>query len=210
MPPAAQHFVFEDVSWSFYESVLKQVGDGPVRVAYDEGRLEIMSPLPEHERPKRAIGRLFEQLTLELGIPVASYGSTTFRRKDRRQGVEPDECYYVRNEPRMRRRKRLNLKRDPPPDLVVEIDITSPSIPREPIYANLGVPEIWRSDGEQIECLHLIDGRYVARKQSLALPFIEPSQLQRFVDQMTLRGETAALRAFVTWVRKQGWPPAAG
>ncbi len=209
--PADQHFVLEGASWTLYERMLRDVGDQAVRVTYDQGRLEFMSPLPEHERPKRAIGRLIEQVTLELNIPVASFGSTTFRRQDCRKGVEPDECYYVRHEARMRRRKRLNLKRDPPPDLVVEIDITSPSIPREPIYAALGVPEIWRSDGRRIQCLHLIGETYGVRKHSLALPFIEPAQLQRFVDLMAARGETAGLQAFVSWMRKQVWqkrPPA--
>jgi Uma2 family endonuclease len=204
-PGDGQHFVFEHASWGFYERMLREVGDGPTRLTYDQGRLEVMSPPPEHERPKRAIGRLIEQVTLELNIPMASFGSTTFRRRDRHKGVEPDECYYIQHEARMRRRKQLNLKRDPPPDLVVEIDITSPSVPREPIYAALGVPAIWRSDGRQIECLHLVDGVYVARKRSLSLPFMEPAQLQRFVDLMVRRGETAALQAFVKWMRKQGW-----
>src|SRR3954466_13251495 len=111
--------------------------------------------MPEHERPKRFIGRMIESLTMELGIAVACFGSTTFRRKDRSKGLEPDECYYFRDEPRMRGRKRLNMIKDPPPELVVEIDITSRSVPREPIYAALGVPEIWRYDGRRIQCLQL-------------------------------------------------------
>ena len=164
-----------------------------------------MSPLPEHEVGKRAIGRLIEQLTLELDIPIASFGSTTFRRKDRRKGTEPDECYYVAHESVTRGRKRLNLKRDPAPDLVIEIDITSPSIAREPIYAALGVPEIWRSNGRRIQCLHLVGGTYHLRKHSLAFPFLEPGQLQSFVNGMSIRGETATLKQFVTWVRSAGW-----
>ena len=205
LPSGGQHFVFDDVSWDFYERTLKAVGERHIRVTFDEGRLELMSPLPEHEVGKRAVGRLIEQLTLELDLPIASFGSTTFRRKDRNKGAEPDECYYFRHEAQMRGRKRLNLKRDPAPELVVEIDITSPSVPREPIYAALGVPEIWRSNGRRIQCLHLIDGAYHPRKHSLALPFIEPAQLQQFVNEMGLRGETAALRTFVKWVRRGGW-----
>jgi Uma2 family endonuclease len=77
-------------------------------------------------------------------MDIASYGSTTFRSKQKSKGLEPDECYYFREEARMRGRKRINLKKDPPPELVVEIDITSRSIPREPIYAAMGVAEIWR------------------------------------------------------------------
>jgi Uma2 family endonuclease len=203
-----QHFVFEDASWAFYERMLREVGNRPIRLNYDDGRLEVMSPLPEHELGKRAVGRLVEQLTLELNIPMASFGSTTFRRRDRRKGVEPDECYYLANEARMRGRKRLNLRRDPPPDLVVEMDVTSSSVPREPIYAGLGVPELWRSNGRRVQCLHLIDQRYQPRKHSLCLPFLDPAELQPFVAMCDVRGETAALLQFIKWVRKQKWPTA--
>ncbi len=203
--PESQHIVLDNITWTFYEQMLREIGDRAIRLTYDEGRLEIMSPLPEHEVGKRAVGRLIEQLTLEWELPIASFGSTTFRRKDRLKGTEPDECYYFRHEARMRGRKRLNMKRDPAPELVVETAITSLSVPREPIYAALGVPEIWRSNGRRIQCLHLIDGEYQLRKHSLALPFIEPAQLQQFVNAMSLRGETAGLRTFIKWVRKSGW-----
>ena len=105
----------------------------------------------------------------------------------------------------MRGRRRLNMRRDPPPELIIEVDITSPSIPREPIFAAFGVPEIWRTNGRRVQCLHLIDGAYQVRKRSLALPFLEPAQLQPFVSQMAVNGETATLLAFIRWVRRQGW-----
>jgi Uma2 family endonuclease len=200
-----QHLVLDHVSWEFYEKLLREIGNRPIRVTYDQGRIEIMSPLPEHERPKTVIARLIEMLTYELNMPVAGLGSSTFRRKDKAKGLEPDECFYFRDEARMRGRKRLNLKKDPPPELVIEIDITSRSIDREPIYAAFGVPEMWRYDGRRLHCLHLQDGAYRLRKQSLAFPFLEPAQLQQFIDMMPERGETAAIKAFVAWVRKNGW-----
>jgi Uma2 family endonuclease len=200
-----QHFVMEDASWDLYEKLLRDIGNRPIRVTYDEGRMEVMSPLPQHERPKRLLGRMIETLTLELDMQVASLGSTTFRARDKAKGLEPDECYYFRDEERMRGKQRLDLKKDPAPELVVEIDITARSVPREPIYAALGVPEIWRHRPRCVECLHLIGGEYHARKMSLAFPFLEPALLERFIEKAAVDGETAMVRQFVAWVRKNGW-----
>lgn len=199
-----QHFVLEDASWDLYEKLLREIVNRPIRITYDQGRLEIMSPLPEHEDPKKGIGRMIEMLTYLQEKPMKSLGSTTFLRKDKAKGLEPDECYYFRDEARMRGCKRLNLKKDPPPELVVEIDITSRSIDREPIYAALGVPEIWRYDGRRLRCLHLQAGVYRLRKYSLAFRFLEPAQLEQFLDMLPAKGETATIEAFVAWVWKNG------
>ncbi|HET6247783.1 MAG TPA: Uma2 family endonuclease [Tepidisphaeraceae bacterium] len=209
-PPAVnlddvQHFVMEDASWDLYEKLLRDIGDRPIRVTYDQGRMEIMSPLPEHEHDKKLIGGLIEMLAFELNMPMACLGSTTFRRKTKAKGLEPDECYYFHNEKQMRGKKRLDLQKDPPPELVVEIDLTSRSVPRQPIYAALGVPEIWRLAGSQLECLHLVGGEYRVQQQSLAFPFLEPALLKPFIDEGHADGHTAMLKSFVEWVRKNGW-----
>ena len=209
-PPALrlddiQHFVLEEASWALYEKLLRDIGERPIRVTYDEGRMEIMSPLPEHEEAKTLLGRMIEMLTFELDLPVKSLGSTTFHSRDKAKGLEPDECYYFHDEQKMRGKKRLDLKKDPPPELVVEIDIASRSVPREPIYAALGVPEIWRYKSRRVDCLHLIDGEYKTRKMSLAFPSLEPALLQRFIEKAAVDGETAMLRQFVAWVRKNKW-----
>jgi Uma2 family endonuclease len=200
-----QHIVLDDVSWELYEKLLKEVGDRAIRMTYDDGTLEIMSPIAEHEDPKKVIARMIEMLTLELDMPVKSLGSTTFRRKDKAKGLEPDECYYFRDEKKMRGRKRLDLRRDPAPELVLEIDITSRSIAREPIYAALGVPEIWRYDGRKLQSLRLQDGDYCVRKYSLAFLFLHAGDLEQFIRMLSNRGETATMRAFIAWVRGNGW-----
>ena len=200
-----QHIVLEDASWELYEALLRDIGDRPIRINYDQGRLEMMSPLPEHERPKKLIGRLIEALTEERGMEVASLGSTTFRRKDKSKGLEPDECYYFKNERKMRGRTRLNLKTDPPPELVVEIDITHRSVEREPIYAALGVPEIWRWDGTRLECLELAGREYRPRENSLTFPFLVPAELTKFVRAWNREGENAIVRKFRDWVRARPW-----
>jgi len=200
-----QHLVLDDVSWELYEKLLRDIGNRPIRVTYDQGRMEIMSPLPEHERPKKLIGRMIEMLSFELNIPMVSFGSTTLRKKEKAKGLEPDECYYFRNEAKMRGRKRLDLRKDPAPDLVVEIDITTRSVPRQPIYAALGVPEIWRYDGRRLQCLHLVNEAYYSRKMSLTFPFLEPAQLNQFIELIEDQDETAIVREYVAWVRANEW-----
>ena len=127
------------------------VGDGAApRLTYDRGTLGIMSPSSEHERYNRAVAQIVEELAAELDVDMDSLGSTTFRREDIDRGFEPDSCLYVRNAPRVRGKKRIDLAADPPPDLVIEIDITSPSLNKFPVLAHVGVPEVWRFDGERL------------------------------------------------------------
>ena len=197
-----QHIVLDNVSWSFYGRVLEELGNRPIRVTYSHGKIEIMPPLPEHELPKKSIGRLIEALAIELRIPMTAYGSTTFRRRDKQTGLEPDECYYLHNAPRVRGMKRFDPAIHPPPDLAVEIDITSRSIPRQPIYAALGVPELWRFDGRLIQVLRLgAEGHYVPISRSGLFPFLPIETLSRFVYRMMEEEQTAVVVEFQEWVR---------
>ena len=141
------------VSWDLYEELLRVVGDRPIRMSYDRGDLEIMSPLPKHEKWKKIIGWMVEVLSMELDIPMEPLGSTTFRRNVLAKGLEPDECYYIANEAAVRNKDEIDLKKDPPPDLAIEIELTHRSVNRERIYAGLGVPGLWRFDGERADRL---------------------------------------------------------
>lgn len=200
-----QHLLLENASWELYEKLLRNIGNRPLRVTYDDGWLEVISPSLEHERTKGIIGRMIAMLAFESHRPMLSLGSTTFRLRDISKGLDPDECYYFRHEAQMRRRKRLNLHRDPPPELVVDADITNRCVPREPICAALGIPEIWRYDGLKLQCLHLVGGKYLERKRSLVFPLLEPALLRRFVHELMRKDDTAIIRTFIAWVRKQGW-----
>jgi len=196
-----QHLLLENISWDLYEKLLREVGDRPLRMTYDNGRLEIMSPLPEHEDVKILIHDLIRALTEELNITVKSLGSTTFRRQDLAKGLEPDQCYYFKHEAKMRGRKRINLKKDPAPELAIEIDITSASLPRQPVYAALGVNEIWRYDGKTLECLELANNQYRPRKTSRIFPALTVSDLTKFIKQLPTHDENSIIRAFRQWVR---------
>jgi len=201
-----QHFVMDGITWDFYERLLKEIGDRPIRVTFDEGALEIIAPLSEHEIPKSFIGFMIGTLALLTNREIASGGSTTFRRRDKQKGLEPDQCYFFDEaEAKMRGVKRWKPKIHPAPDLAVEIDIFSRSIDRERIYAALGVREIWRYDGEQLRCLHLIGDRYAVRKNSRAFPFLEVAVLRQFLERRHEAGETKTIREFTDWVKKNGW-----
>ncbi len=177
--PQEQRVVLRNVSWDTYERLLAEhQGSSAPRLAYDRGDLELMSPLPKHERFARAIETIGDTLGDELDLNIdTGFGSTTFRREGAGAGFEPDACFYIQSEPRVRGKERIDLRVDPPPDVAVEIDITSPSVPREPIYARLGVPEIWRYDGERLEILLLEGGEYAPSPESRALPGVAAAEL---------------------------------
>jgi len=192
--------VLWNTSWTFYQQLLKEIGDQNVRVTYSNGVMEIMSPLPIHEKMKKMIGRMIELIALELDIPMASLGSTTYSDESLDKGLEPDECYYFENELLIRGKDRIDLTIDPPPDLAVEVDISYRAIKRESIYAAMGVPELWRFDGEHLDCLILRDGAYEVSEWSQSLPMIRVRDLEAFIARLNTEGETSVARSFRQWV----------
>jgi Uma2 family endonuclease len=197
-----QHLVLTDVSWQLYDKLLEEVGERPIRITYHQGSIEIMSPLPKHDKWKSRIGRMIEIVALEQNVPMETLGSTTFRHEQKDSGLEPDECYYIQHAADIRGKDRLDLSVDPPPDLAVEIDITRRSIARQPIYAALRVPELWRFDGQRLQILHLTrEARYEERDVSLAFPFLPMSEIRRFLDMLHDTDDTTVMRAFQQWLR---------
>jgi Uma2 family endonuclease len=198
------HVVLDHVSWKAYEALLESWAEYPRRLTYDRGRLEIMCPLHIHERCGKLMGRLIEMYTWERDIPLHSGGSTTFKQAAKQKGLEPDECYWIQNEPRMRGSDEHDLDSDPPPDLAVEVDITSSSLDRMSIYADLGVLEVWRyKDG--VVTIHLLreSGQYELSDTGRALPPLTGEVVTRFLNLRNELGDTGMLKAFVKWVREQ-------
>ncbi len=199
---AEQRTVLYNLSWDTFEALLRDTGEHRgSRFAYDCGTLEIMTPLFEHENPKIQFDRLIFSLAEELDIEVRSAGSTTLKRKSLAKGIEPDSCYYIQNEAAMRSRETLNLEIDTPPDLAVEIDITSSSVNKFNIYAALGVAELWRYDGEVLKFYQLVENQYIEIKFSLAFPLVSVRDINRFIQQGKTLGEIALLKSFRAWVR---------
>lgn len=197
-----QHVVLDGVSWEAYEQLLRDLGDRPIRVTYDNGKLEIMAPLLNHERWKKYFARLIEAMCEELDLDVELAGSTTFKRKDVAKGLEPDECYYVQHADAIRGKSELDLTVDPPPDLVIEVDITSKSVPKEPIYASLGVAELWRFDGSRLAVLLLRNRKYRPAPASLAFPFLPMDRFQTFAQRLASERQPKVLREFRAWVKR--------
>lgn len=203
LPPDAI-LVVPNVSWEQYEGLLQDLVDRPgVRVSYDEGRLQVMSPSDEHEDCKDAIAFIARVLSEELGVPLETRGSTTWKRRSLRKGVEPDTCFYVANAPRIIGRRKIDLDVDPPPDIVVEVDVTNESLSKFPIYAALGVPEIWQYDGARVQMYELKGETYVGTAESRFFQGLTCSMLREFLELSETQGQTAALKAVRDRVRER-------
>ena len=198
--PPGQTVILQDVTWTELETILEELGEHrAARIAYDKGRLEIMAPLPEHEDDKEIISDLVKALLEELNIEFRCLGSTTFKNQFMAQGIEPDQCFYIKNEAVIRGKKRLDLTIDPPPDLALEIDITSRT--HLNIYQGLKVPEVWRFENGILRINILQDGVYVESKSSLNfpdLPLIEV--IPQYLEKSRTIGRNATLKAFRSWV----------
>ncbi len=199
-----QSVLLQNISWSKFEEIISQLGEHrAAKLAYDQGMLEIMVPLPEHEYFKDAIGDLVKDLAQELAIEYECFGSTTWRRQERMGGAEPDNCFYIQNLSAIRGRLDIDLASDPPPDLVLEIDITSKSLDRLPIYARLGVPEVWRYDQKQLRLYQLVNGMYVETQTSVAFGEFPVKSIPDFIRQQLAAGRNALRQSFRLWVRQQ-------
>lgn len=205
MPVGESRILLEPVSWALYQQILRELGDSAaIRLAYDNGRLEIMSPSPSHEEVKKIAARLIEAYADALEIDIQGLGSMTMSREDLKQGIEPDECYYVQSFSAIADKDELDLDVDPPPDLAMEIDISPPAMGKQSIYAGLGVSEIWRYDRGRFRVLTRTgDGIYVEAKQSLCFPGLPIDEFNRFVQIGLKSHQPAAVRALRQWIKEQ-------
>lgn len=202
--PAGKHILLHDVSWEQFEAILQELGDRrSVRIAYCDGILEIMTPLPEHEYFKETIGDAIKDMAETLEFDYESYGSTTWRCQVKQAGLEADNCFYFQNEASIRGRVNINLAQDPPPDLALAIDVTSKSLERFPIYARLGIPELWCYDAGTLTIYHLQNGQYVEVEQSTIFPQFNIRSLPQLIEQNRSAGRLALRRSVREWVRGQ-------
>lgn len=202
--PAGATLRLPSVSWEEYETLLSDLTEWPgMRVTYDAGEMQIMSPSPEHEEYKEFIYSLARVISEESGISLETRGSATFRQKRLARGAEPDTCFYVQNASRIIGKRTIDLDVDPPPDVVVEIDTTNESLSKFNIYAAFGVLEIWRYDGQQARFYRLANNAYSEHTVSFAFPSLTAGALTDFLAQSKTEGQTAALATFRLWLRAQ-------
>jgi Uma2 family endonuclease len=171
--PATDRVIISNVSWETYESLLKDLeNQSSPRLAYDQGVLEIMSPHFEPDSAKEILAYIATAAMEEMDLDFVAAGSTTFKREVLKRGVEPDSSFYIRNAKQVRGKKRLDMEIDPPPDLLIEIDVTTDSMNKFPLYAALQVPEVWRYEGS-IEIWILDQTRYLRHPASIAIPILD-------------------------------------
>jgi Uma2 family endonuclease len=201
-PVGEKRMTFRSLDWSAFQQVRQLLAERThARFTYDNGTLEITMPLEGHERFARLIELFIRILVVELGLKMKSMGSTTLERQDLLKSAEPDNGYYIQNYELVADHE-VDLAIDPPPDLVVEVDITHTDIQKNALYAGLGVPEFWRFNGREWTILRLVDGQYGERDRSPTFPLVEKADLYRFLET-ALTDEVAAEIEFRQWVSRQ-------
>jgi Uma2 family endonuclease len=202
LTPPDEMIHLSGISWQTYETLLKELSDRRLRLTYNRGTLEIMTPSPEHELGKEVLGRFVETLAEELEVQIYPLGSTTLKRPEL-SGAEPDKCFYIRNISAVRGNRRLDLSKNPAPDLVVEIDVTSSSSNRLQVYADLGVTEVWIYNGESLDIKQLQNGTYITSQTSQFFLNIPIPEIAGFLQQAQTMDYLELVKAFRQWVRSQ-------
>ena len=201
--PPGNKLILHDISWQKFEQILEYLGEHRAsKLAYHSGILEIMVPLPEHEKAKIFISNFVEILLEEFDIEFCPLGSTTFKNPEMIQGIEPDNCFYIEHEALVRDKDRLDLTVDPPPDLVLEIDVTSRTYPN--IYEALKVPELWRFERGMLQINILRDGKYTEVEFSPNFPNLPlKTIIPEYLKRCKIEGRNKTMKAFRAWVREQ-------
>ncbi|MCI0421608.1 MAG: Uma2 family endonuclease [Acidobacteria bacterium] len=200
--PEDSTLTLRNVSWKEYEELLEAVGTAMhLRISYDEGTLQIMTISSQHESYADLIQNFVRLYTLRLGMKLRSFGSATMKKASESKGSEPDTCFYVQNAEIIGNRKEIDFATDPPPDVVVEVDIQHDSRSKFPIYAALRVPELWRYDGQALNIYQLRESDYLPCPASLALPLLTPELLGGFLARTQKEDENAVLLAFEEWLK---------
>lgn len=201
--PIEQRFVLDDADWELYDSLLRRVADRHVFITYDRGRLEMMSPSWKHDKRSSHIAMLIWILADEMNIPFEGGGSTTFRRADQQAGLEADQCFYVQNVDRVRGKDEIDLTTEPPPDLAIEVEISRRLAGREDVYARLGVPELWRDDGQTVRVFTLQpNGKYQSADRSRSFPNFPVDQISRLLEMARNTDAMTWSRAVRAWIRQ--------
>lgn len=200
--PPGQRLIIKNVNWQEFEAILEDLGDHrAARIAYNKGILEIRMPSPEHEVDKELIGDMVKILLEELELDCECFGSTTFKSQVMESGIEPDQCFYIKNHELMRGKRRVDLSVDPPPDLAIEVDVTSKT--QLDAYAALGIAELWRFEKGRLQICVLEGGKLIASDISPTFPDLPIVDLiSQFVVQSLTDGRSPTLRAFRSHIRQ--------
>ncbi len=203
--PADSFVTLRHISWDEYEDMLAQLGEdrSGLRISYNEGMLQITTLSPEHENYADFISGLIRLLSARMRINIRFFGSMTMKKSRHVKGIEPDACFYIQTAPLIGNRMQLDFTSDPPPDVAVEVDIHHESIDKFPIYAALGIPEVWHFDGAQLRIHLLKQDAYIQAPASQALPMLTDHILTDLLTRLREEGEFQTLLAFDEWLQTQ-------
>jgi Uma2 family endonuclease len=193
-PVSADRIIIRDVSWETYQCLLKDLENRSApRLAYDRGVLEITSPHFGHEEVNRALASIVEIVLEEMEIDFRNAGSTTFKKEDQERGFEPDLSFYIQNVERVRGKKKFDMNIDPPPDLLIEVDLTHDSLNKFPLYTALAVPEVWRYT-DDLEIWILNESQYRRASVSHALHILTENVVSQWLESSIVEKRPAWLR----------------
>jgi Uma2 family endonuclease len=208
-PVGEQRVVLRGLSWEAYLQILNALPQSRgSRLTYDDGVLEITVPLEDHEFSGRLIECFIRTLIEVMGMRMKTMGSTTMNYPHLKKGAEPDNAYYIQNQSLVKGRN-VDFNQDPPPDLVVEVDITHTDIAKNQFYANIGVPEFWRFNGKVWRIYQLQEGVYVEVEVSPTFPQVPKKRLYAFLEQAK-EDEIEAMRSLRAWCEGQRYNELSG
>jgi Uma2 family endonuclease len=188
--------VLENVSWEIFVALADERRGSVPRLSYDEGVLEMMSPKRKHENISCRLGRMIEAYSEIKGIEILSVASVTVKRSDLKKAYEADESYYLTNLDKVLAKEELDFEVDPPPDLVIEVELTFSAIDKLELFAAMQVREVWRHVGRSVQFYRLSSSRYECIAESTELPGLSSDLINRYLDQRLQAGETTWIRAF--------------
>ncbi len=194
--PAETRMVLENVAWATFVELANQRRGSVPRMTYDKGILEMMSPKRQHENLGRLIGRMVEAYSESRDIEIISVKSMTVKRSDLKKAFESDESYYIAHAVQLLEKEELDFEIDPPPDLVIEVEITTSAIDKMQLYATMQIPEVWRHDGRSLQMFRWVEGSYMPIESSNQLPELQAALMNQMLASRLTTGETKLIKDF--------------
>lgn len=201
---ADERVVLPRVSWETYERLLADDEERRVpRMTYDRGVLELVTPSMTHEEDADTIAEIVRITAANLGIPIRSVASTTFKRQEIERGFEADASFYIQSEERIRGQREVDLSVDPPPDLVLEMEMSRSALNKLALFASMEIPEVWRCNGQRVTIFVLDQGVYREASSSLALSVLTTDVLTRFLHQSRTMLSPDWFQMISDWARER-------
>lgn len=204
-PKISKNEVLYGVSWEVYQELLTDYWEMPSpRFTYDSGILEINMPnSSSHEANTFILTQIVVYIAGELEIDFQNFGSMTFQKKDISKGFEPDSCFYIQSLALIEGKSNLGKENEIPPDLIIEVNRTSSSVPRMPIFAAFGVKEVWRFDGKKVKFYTLEEGVYLETEKSVALPVLSGAKATEFLRESREMKSSVWAKRIRDWAKTQ-------